>query len=148
MYPWVFVRVLPREQVRKSGIILPDIDQNKTVLEGIVLSTWAEHELPNGTKVRSECALGDHVLFPHWTGLPIIGFKDKHYRIVREVNWAADQGGIFAKVEYGQKQMLETELKAVLKSSEGETYEGLIEKLMERFIFIDVKQQSVTLSGR
>lgn len=43
-YPWVFVKVLPKEQAPLGRIILPDgtgpKGQNKILYEGIVLETW------------------------------------------------------------------------------------------------------------
>ena len=38
-YPWVFVRVLEREQ-KVGSIIVSSIEQNKPVHEGVVLATW------------------------------------------------------------------------------------------------------------
>lgn len=52
MYPWVLVRVLPREQVQ-NGIVLVE-KQNKVSLEGLVISTWAPFYRATG--LPSACA--------------------------------------------------------------------------------------------
>lgn len=127
LFPWVFVRALKKQQTFGS-LILPDIDQNKTVAEGIVLATWQpfyvdklshllcewcgnEIDKCPGVQCRGPISVysqrvsafkpGDHVLFNYWAGVPITGHKPEYYRCVKESNWAIDkEGGIFAKVEY------------------------------------------------
>jgi hypothetical protein len=91
-FPRVLVRVLPREQQTKGGIILPDgynsTTQNKPVLEAIVLKTYEPfwqnaHRADEWSKMRSKQVVldehnkvkaiwqesgvvpGDHVIFPH-----------------------------------------------------------------------------------
>jgi co-chaperonin GroES (HSP10) len=92
-YPRVLVRVLPKEQETKDGLILTDYQQNKPTHEAIVLEvykpfwktlvksdreTW-ERSRPNNLVqllengevetekvwIESPVKIGDHILFPH-----------------------------------------------------------------------------------
>ena len=54
MFPWVFVRVLPKRQTLSSGLILPPYEQNKTIHEGIVLATWKPHAAPVASEGDAE----------------------------------------------------------------------------------------------
>ena len=170
MHPWCFIRVLAKEQV-VNGIILPEIDQNKTVHEGIVLATWRPwsewRTIPGSTTVmvhhESKLKPGDHVLFPHWAGAPIYGFKEKYYRVVKEEGWKETQdGGIFATVEYDDQKPV-SELEKLLNSEKGielvrradhekdfdqDAYNALARFIEDRFLLVDRTGASVTLSGR
>lgn len=93
-YPRVLVRVLPKEQMTKGGIMLPEHQQNKPTHEGVVLAVykpfwktiiksdrenWERHraqilvEIRDGEGkleaekvwIESPVKPGDHVLFPH-----------------------------------------------------------------------------------
>jgi co-chaperonin GroES (HSP10) len=172
MHPWCFVRVLPKEQQLESGLILPAIEQNKTIHEGIILATWLPFNEERTTRDKdgkiltkvfqkqSQFKPGDHVLFPHWAGLPIAGFSDKHYRVIKEEDWKQnDEGGIFAIVDYLDKQSSPTSiLRDVLGfslddwnrdfASIHEFVSLVAAKIEDRFLLVDRDRQSVTLSGR
>lgn len=177
LFPWVFVRVLKKQQ-QVGSIFLPDIDQNKTVAEGIVLATWSPFEQTTSSRVycdicgyevircqhqgcnsplrygvvkRSAVKPGDHVLFSYWSGLPITGHKPEYYRVVKETDWSKDKdGGIFAKVEYSNKSTgpLEKLEQLVWKYSDMIPDEELAQKIEEQFLLVDRDGESVTLSGR
>lgn len=179
VYPWCFVRVLKKEQQR-NGIILPATEQNKTLHEGIILAVWkpleydlemTRHSEQHGsittvhytpkavTKYRRESALkpGDHVLFPHWAGMPVDGFSEKQYRAIKEEGWKETQdGGIMATVEYAEKTTKPiAKLKELLKqtSMEFDAYtesyeEALLSAIDKKFLLVDRDGESVTLSGR
>jgi co-chaperonin GroES (HSP10) len=174
VYPWVFVRVLPKEQITAGGIVLPMHDQNKTVHEGIVLAIWkpVEHVATELNKdgvdwrssqtrdyrrrpVQSDLKAGDHVLFQHWAGIPVEGFSEKRYRVVKDLDWRPDgEGGIFATVEYmeGAKRAV-TRLHTILSEANSDDAEaGGIEDLVTRinseFMLVERGGYSVTLSGR
>ena len=112
MHPWVLVYVLPREQ--KLGKLFLPGSQQKVTLEGIVLSTWAQWTEERGfrengvekTRIvvhKSELSIGDHVLFPHWSGLPIPGMDETKFRVVKELGWSKnEEGGIYGLVEYSE----------------------------------------------
>lgn len=149
LYPWVFVRVLPKEQTMKSGIILPAIEQNKTVHEAIVLAVW-QPKYVKGNQLVSSFSPGDHVLLPHWAGLPVEGFSAKHYRVVKEEGWRETQdGGIFARVDYDEERPV-FRLRDLLvgENLPEDMVEHLVRVLEARFLLVDREGQSVTLSGR
>jgi len=153
---------------------LPEKDQNKIIHEGIVLATGrpikpsvitkriVESDGPHKHKkydhreaipVVKESALkpGDHVLFPHWCGLPVEGFSSRQYRVVKEEGWMPnDEGGIFAVVEEKPK---ETSPEAVLASliekfvPWGSSEEEAGRVITERFLLVDRQAMSVTLTG-
>lgn len=157
-FPWVFVRVLKKEQER-GGIILPDSEQNKPVHEAIVLAVWPsfiESKTKNGHRItvykESELSPGDHVLLPHYAGLPVRGFKEQQYRIVKELGWDASvDGGIFATVGYSEPDHKPAEkLRKLLLNAMGTGFEleDLLAKIQEQFLLVDRDAHSVTLSGR
>jgi co-chaperonin GroES (HSP10) len=172
VFPWVLLRVLSKEQ-KIGSIFCPDVDHNKTTHEGIVVATWLPwtKELgvieQNGVKktrsveMRSNLELGDHVLFHHWAGLPLRGLDDKYWRVVKEVDWSPmNEGGIFATVQYDEKDAKPENLLKVLLAEtlagvgpEGEIDAEQLTALMaarieERMLLIDRAAHSVTLSGR
>lgn len=156
LWPWVFIYCLPREQ-KVGSIVLPEHEQNKTVHEGIVLATWqsfwrrTKRQGPYTEGGRSsayqESALlpGDHVLFPHWAGVPISGYDTGKYRVVREEG----EGCIQGVIEYADEPITE-KLAEELRSfaSENMTCAEAAAKLEERFLLVDRKASSVTISGR
>lgn len=159
MFPWVFVRVLPKDN-KQGSIIIPGFDQNKTIHEGIVLATWKPwvkvvdkyHKdkgvIQERVSYRSELSAGDHVLFLHWAGAPIAGFSDKHYRVVKESEWSSSQeGGIFATVDYSDKEKREAKLLDTVLTAPA-VRRALEEEIRNRYMLLDYDQHSVTLSGR
>lgn len=161
MFPWVFVRVLKKQQ-QVGSIILPDIDQNKTVAEGIVLAVWKMHPRRQYKDYKeSTLAPGDHVLFNYWAGVPITGHKPEYYRCVKECNWAIDkEGGIFAKVEYANKntrpiEKLRPVIERTITEYDSDTEEehcanvaSVLRQIEDQFLLVDRDGESVTLSGR
>lgn len=167
MYPWVAVLVLSKEQTLKSGIILPNHEQNKPMYEGIVLSTWNEKWIETGTidkdgarltkchLRRSQLSPGDHVLFHHWAGNPIHGYSDQRFRCVREEDWHENKnGGIIAKINYdtadrdpiqGVIDMLAP--MTVMASFTSAEESLLAAKMRSRYVVIDKETQALTLSG-
>src|SRR5262252_1392741 len=97
LYPWVFVRVLQKEQTVGKIVRVEGPKQNKPTQEGVVLKTWLPTtKIFKGkpVEVYSQLRQGQHVVFPHWAGLPVVGFDDKHYRIVKEIGWeSSNEGG-------------------------------------------------------
>jgi co-chaperonin GroES (HSP10) len=174
LYPWIFCRVLPKEQVI-NGIIIPEIEQNKTVHEGIVLATWQPFELevqvdrverqqgdktivsyiPKAKTVRRSSSLkpGDHVLFAHWAGAPIYGAKEKYYRVIKEEGWRETQdGGVIGTVEYDNngpvEQLIELLDSLLVHEWAAIGTQKIAEDIAKRFLLVDRKATSVTLSGR
>lgn len=148
-YPWVFVYILPKEQ-RIGSIFLPG-KQNKPVHEGIVLRTWSSC-LRDGWEHVSALKPGDHVLLPHWCGLPVPGYDELDYRIVKEESWSKDKdGGIFAVIDYESETLRATlsriteHLYNFMTVGEVEDVKAAIEK---EFTLIPRGKGSATLSGK
>jgi co-chaperonin GroES (HSP10) len=156
-WPWVFIRILDKEQ-QIGHIIVPENQQNKPMHEGIVLAVWPsfiDSKTVNGQRVtvykESDLRPGDHILCPHWAGLPVVGYRDTRYRIVKEEGWEASKdGGICATVDYAEPDHKPTEkLRAILHRYQGL---GLADEaavaIQEQFLLVDRDAGSVTLSGR
>lgn len=165
LWPWVFVYVLPREQ-QVGSILIPEHEQNKTVHEGIVLATWrpgartvrwtkgchvvceeCKHWTPvvQGDMEMSELKMGDHVLFPHWSGVPVSGYDTGRYRCVREIG----EGCIQGVIEYADESVIDKLAEELWDlDDDNHTSRDVAVKLSERFILVDRKASSVTLSGR
>jgi co-chaperonin GroES (HSP10) len=168
MPPWVLVHVLPK--INKIGTLYVPDKQNKTIHEAIVLATWASYtdELgiittPYGIKNtrtierRSKLATGDHVLFPHWAGLPVSGLDERTYRIVKEQEWATDgEGGIFATVDYDDastepvatiRNMIWDCIEAEDMTNARELAALIAARIEDRFLLVDKERKSMTVSG-
>jgi co-chaperonin GroES (HSP10) len=170
MHPWVLVYVLPREQ--KLGKLFLPGSQQKVTLEGIVLSTWAQWTEERGfrengvekTRIvvhKSELSIGDHVLFPHWSGLPIPGMDETKFRVVKELGWSKnEEGGIYGVVEYSEpdtsanaklRELLADGLLYCTKSpgtpGVGELPGLIAAKIEEQFLLVDRTRAGVTLSA-
>lgn len=141
-WPWVLVRVVPKEQ-KFGSLYLPDGDgsarQNKPLMEGIVLETWKPHWSKFRQKIEgsafvqaeteqevwreSEFKVGDRILFPSFAGLPVNFLDDKNYRLVRE--WTFDpNGGAVGIVNFDGDVKLKQELERVFENLESVTLSG------------------------
>lgn len=63
----VVVKPLAREEVTKSGIVLPDTAKEKPQ-QGEVLAVGPGRILDNGERVQMDVAVGDRVLFAKYAG--------------------------------------------------------------------------------
>ena len=63
----VVVKPLSREEVTKSGIVLPDTAKEKPQ-EGSVIAVGPGRVLDNGQRVAMELKVGDRVLFAKYAG--------------------------------------------------------------------------------
>ena len=152
-FPLIFVMELARAQEYGSIVLVEGKVQNKPVLEGIVLATWEPRVIHKkiGSEdvaiyMESELNVGDHVMFPHWCGVPAPGFSYR-YRLVEEDFNKSEYGGILGVVEYEQKPQAEM-LSEFLALTEGEEFDSFIDKFLDRFVLIDKNAHSVTLSGK
>jgi co-chaperonin GroES (HSP10) len=153
LWPWVFVMTLPKDQIMQNGLYLP-AEQNKTVHEGIVLATWEPFIDKNDEWHECNLELGEHVLFPHFSGMPIPGYSNMLYRVVRSEDWKEnEQGGVFCTVEHKRASPVE-KLRSILERLQGSSdlisseIDYMIEAIEKQFLLIDRDQKSVTLSGR
>lgn len=100
MQPFVLVRVLPKDMVSDGGIILPNVQQNKPLHEGVVLEVYRPYTVeetivdPKDKRkkariLRYVCPVkpGDRVAYPHYEGIQHKYLGDD-YVLVRQ---SADQ---------------------------------------------------------
>lgn len=162
-YPRILVRLLPKEQVSKGGIVLTDHQQNKPVHEGFVLVTYPgffrdkyvkdplteEREMIESTWIESDLKPGDHVLFPFMAqGIipvwPLDGGSGE-YRLVPEEQ-------CLVKLTYTTKPLVQDLTDEFLSLAGAEKDPSLardnVEDFLQRFEVVRKTQPSMTVSGR
>lgn len=163
--PWVFVRVVPREQ--RIGLIwTPDAKQNKPVHEGIVLALWKPYtqrwrEKHNGEwidcekEVHSDFNIGDHVTYPHYAGMDAAGWDPKYYRLVPEHTRAhrgIDSNGIiFGKLNYPKMNVYQRLHQIVNGAAENHPMHAVsitVDNITKEFDVISKDVYSKTVSGK
>ena len=78
----VVVKPLERDEVTKSGIVLPDTAKEKPQ-QGEVLAVGPGRVLDTGERVKTDVAAGDRVLFAKYSGTEF-KFDQDEYLILRE----------------------------------------------------------------
>ena len=78
----VVVRPAQREEVTKSGIVIPDTAKEKSQ-EGEVIAAGTGKRLEDGTVVPLEVKTGDRILFGKYSGAEI-KLEGQDYIILRE----------------------------------------------------------------
>jgi chaperonin GroES len=78
----VVIQPSPREEMTKSGIVLPDTAKEKPQ-EGEVIAVGNGKILDNGTKVALDVKAGDKILFGKYSGTDI-KIDGEEYLILRE----------------------------------------------------------------
>jgi chaperonin GroES len=78
----VIVKPKPKEEVTRSGIVLPDTASEKPQ-EGSVLSVGPGRILDNGKRVDMEVKAGDSVLFAKYAGTEV-KLDGEEYLVIRE----------------------------------------------------------------
>lgn len=78
----VIVEVLAKEDITKSGIVLPDTAKEKPQ-EGKIVAVGSGKVLENGQKVVPEVKAGDKVIFSKYAGTEV-KVEDKEYLILSE----------------------------------------------------------------
>ena len=182
LHPWVLVKVLPKV-IKIGSLWMPgalpnhnDGKQNTVLYEGLVLATWQPiwkrirltpahkelwetkyhapvPELISKIEVKSELKPGDHVLFPHYEGLPVPylnkGDKDE-WRLIREINPADSRCVAHATVEYSNTSIKDN-LRLTMEQTPGIQYidqvENVVERLLEKYVIVPRVEYSVTTSG-
>lgn len=148
-FPWVLVKVLPKIQ-QSYGLILPQ-SQNKIFYEGLVLETWAPFTIQQSknnetitTFRESRLKPGEHVLFPHFEGMPVGEMLDeREFRLVREVNNKDPEGRceILAKMVYDSEPVRQRLLVRVGMSKE------IVDDILDEFHVIPRGVETLTVSG-
>ena len=98
----VVVKPVEREEMTKSGIVLPDTAKEKPQ-EGIVEAVGTGRILDNGTKVPMELKVGDKVLYAKYAGNEF-KLEDVEYLIVSEKDVLAVVAGNGAKTKTKTKK--------------------------------------------
>jgi len=138
-YPWLLIRTLDKTTATRSGLIHLPEKQNKTNHEGVVLATWQpfktkwwDVEEQKWFEVANESSLkpGDHIIFPHYVGLPDSKLNDQDYRYIREEDVAVI-------VNYHPKGWILNEFADALSVVEGGLSKSRLvasaEELLEKF---------------
>src|ERR1035437_9923120 len=93
--PFILVRTLPRSTVTAGGILMPE-KQNKPNIEAVVLAVYepyweivdkvSEDGKHSDISVYNECDIkvGDHIIMPHFVGLPDSFLDEREYRLIKE----------------------------------------------------------------
>lgn len=161
LYPWVMVRVLPKEE-NLGLIIVPEKSQHKPMYEAIVLKTWQprwvverdEADDPVSRWITSSLEPGDHIIYPHFDGVPIPGVSDPSFSLeaskhgiilIREFIWDA-KGGVPAKIHV-QRMPIRQELEEHLFGAASMTSlaaHNLAASLLEHYDIIPKNQKLMT----
>lgn len=176
--PWVFVRVLPREH-KIGSLWTPDTKStNKPMHEGIVLKTWEPYRTTKYkhsqilagdgkpypicddivTYHKSDLKPGEHVIYPHFAGMPVPGWDERYYRVVPEhvktdrgIDW---NGIIFGKLNYPAESVREVLEELIGSGTDCEdnqsnhNFEEALNNILANFDVIPKTLGSKTLSGR
>jgi len=78
----VVVKALVREEVTKSGIVLPDTAKEKPQ-EGEVIAVGPGRLLENGTLVPLSVAVGDRVLYAKYAGTEV-KLEEEEYLVLND----------------------------------------------------------------
>ena len=86
----VVVKPRPKEEMTRSGIVLPDTASEKPQ-EGQVVSVGPGRTLDNGKRIEMEVKAGDTVLFAKYAGTEI-KLDDEEFLVIRESDLLAVVG--------------------------------------------------------
>ncbi|QDR79588.1 co-chaperone GroES [Sporomusa termitida] len=78
----VVIEALAKEEMTKSGIVLPDTVKEKPQ-EGKVVAVGSGKTLENGQKVALDVAVGDKIIFSKYAGTEV-KVEGKEYLIISE----------------------------------------------------------------
>lgn len=78
----VVIEALAKEEVTKSGIVLPDTVKEKPQ-EGKIVAVGSGKTLDNGQKVALEVKVGDKIIFSKYAGTEV-KIDGKEYLIISE----------------------------------------------------------------
>lgn len=78
----VVVKALQREEVTKSGIVLPDTAKEKPQ-EGEILAVGPGRMLDDGKRAEMECKVGDKVVYAKYAGTEV-KIDGEEYLVIAE----------------------------------------------------------------
>jgi co-chaperonin GroES (HSP10) len=150
--PFLLVRTLPRSTITAGGILMPE-KQNKPNIESVVLAVYEpyyEHAFAtDGTdiSVYNECDIkvGDHIVMPHFVGMPDTFLDEREYRLIKE----DDAIAVLRYREKGELREMAKEvmIKAAIVSTELRT-DATLDALLEHFDIVPKTIYSRTTSGK
>lgn len=173
-FPYVLVRVLPRH--RQAGLIYLPVDNNKVVIEGIVLDVfnpfWKQVKNRDSevSEVLTEASVkpGEFVLFNQWEGVPVEHtlmkgpyYKSKEYLLVAADPVGGGRNGILGTIEREEESKLVDRLISSIEGYEDDnTYkatfapnvdyaevERRIHRVLDKYVYSHIDEMSVTQSG-
>jgi len=78
----VVLELMPKEEILKSGIIIPDTASQEKNDRGTVVATGPGKVLDNGQKSEMTVKIGDKVIFSSYSSP--VEIDDKKYLIIKE----------------------------------------------------------------
>ncbi|TRZ78077.1 co-chaperone GroES [bacterium] len=78
----VVLELMPKEEILKSGIIIPDTASQEKNDRGTVVSIGPGKVLENGQRSEMSVKIGDNVIFSSYSSP--VEIDDKKYLIIRE----------------------------------------------------------------
>lgn len=138
-FPFILVRVLPKEHKTEGGIYIPETAQNKPVYESIVLDTWRSFDETHysectkcteefATTFHKECGVkvGDRIAHPHYEGLPVGDFlDDRYYRLVHEGYEANTNCTVLGTLDYTGDVEVQAKIRVLTKELSSVTFSGV-----------------------
>src|ERR1035437_437259 len=158
--PFILVRTLPRSTVTAGGVLMPE-KQNKPNIEAVVLAVYKpyvekvfEHAFVENVgwvdrdiSVFNECDIkvGDHIIMPHFVGLPDSFLDEREYRLIKE----DDATAVLHYREKGELRKLLIDCIRALRSEPKyiSLLEGTADKIIDTFDLVPKEIQSRTTSG-
>ena len=155
--PFILVRTLPRSTVTAGGILMPE-KQNKPNIEAVVLAVYkpywekvdkvSEDGKHSDISVYNECDIkvGDHIIMPHFVGLPDSFLDEREYRLIKE----DDATAVLHYREKGElRQIVKDGMLQALSTSDGNNsiLDDYLDALFVHFDVVPKEIQSRTTSG-
>ena len=79
----IVVKVLEKEEVTASGIVLPDTVEKEKKAEGEVVAIGPGKMMESGQRATMEVAVGQKILFKKWGG-DEVEVEGKEYKIISQ----------------------------------------------------------------
>src|ERR1035437_4068038 len=157
--PFILVRTLPRSTVTAGGILMPE-KQNKPTIEAVVLAVYEPYWekayeralIPaedRDISVWNECDIkvGDHIVMPHFVGLPDSFLDEREYRLIKEDD-------AIAVLHYREKGELHDMVRAVMldefkfNDSNSKMLDKITDAILKKFDVVPKVIYSKTTSDR
>jgi co-chaperonin GroES (HSP10) len=152
--PFILVRTLPRSTITAGGILMPE-KQNKPNIESVVLAVYEpywenvyEQVSDKDISVYNECDIkvGDHIVMPHFVGMPDTFLDEREYRLIKE----DDAIAVLHYREKGEfrKMVRDIMVEAYSLSSGAMPADVMLGALFDKFDIVPKTVYSRTTSGK